>query len=405
MATKSRKRRSGKLKRPVRTKKGGKRRCRKTKRKSKSRKSRKKIKSYKMDYQGPRGFSPPGMTLTKIKSYMDNLQDRDAFCDTVSKKIRLQYERRVQDEVERREQLLIDFKEHLFEEEEEEEEEAEAKAKANEEWLEEWGWEEDVINIVEEFMRNRQYAKYRENSMYKFLILLFIPFYSNATQRKVHDYLNRLVALIDECVKENVFVIELEVRASVLTQFLYKSYEPPRNSNWLIASMLNESFFAEAMRLRDSRHFYINGAVPKSGDVFQITPNGDQIISYELKRTLHYNAKDKFYELIRTNEKYGKPLVNELVSVELGGTDRPYNNNIGDTPTIIYKIYEIFNYRLKKYPTRTIRMTIPSYEFLYPLITIALERPFFYNEFIIVFLKNSSFSQYRSFFDKGRKYK
>ena len=65
---------------------------------------------------------------------------------------------------------------------------------------------------------------------------------------------------------------------------------------------------------------------------------------------------------------------------------------------IIYKIYEIFNDELGRYPTRRMRVTIPSYKFLYPLITIALERPFFYTE--VMYLYIPSFSQYRSFFDK-----
>ena len=62
MTTKRRKRRKsckhGKLKRPVPTKKGGKRRCKKNTRRSRKRKSKRK---YKMYFQGPGDDCPPGM--------------------------------------------------------------------------------------------------------------------------------------------------------------------------------------------------------------------------------------------------------------------------------------------------------------------------------------------------------
>ena len=343
MASKRMKRRTrrsckyGKLKRPVRTKKRGKRRCRKSKRRKSRRKNKRK--SYKMDYQGPRGLAqvvvvdekttirPEDIRLTKIKSYMDNLPNRDTFCDTVSRKIEQQYAQRAQRS-------------------------------------------RNGINIVNLFMT--KYERYSKDSMYRFLILLFIPFESSAKLAKTHDYLTRLVALIDECVKENVLVIELEVRASVLTQFLYDPITPPNNE--FIASMLNESFFAEAMRQSDSKHFYINGAVPKSADVFKISLDGTRVISYELKRTLHNNAIKKFKALERTNDNYGRPLVDELVSVELSGADNPFD--FSDTPTIKYKI---FNHAIKEIHTQ-ISVKIPSYEFLFPIIKIAMEKPYLTTE-------------------------
>ena len=82
MATKRRKYRrrsckNGKLKRPVRTKKGGKRRCKKSRRRS----SRKR--KYKMDYQGPLGGCPPGM-VEDIKNcgYVTPCKDQNGICKT-----------------------------------------------------------------------------------------------------------------------------------------------------------------------------------------------------------------------------------------------------------------------------------------------------------------------------------
>ena len=79
MATKRRKRRKsckhGKLKRPVRTKKGAKRRCKKNTRKSRKRK-------YKMDFQGS-GDCPPGM-IEDIQtcSIYTPCKDQNGICKT-----------------------------------------------------------------------------------------------------------------------------------------------------------------------------------------------------------------------------------------------------------------------------------------------------------------------------------
>jgi len=82
MATKRMKRRTrrrsckhGKLKRPVRTKKGGRRRCKKSKKRSR--------RKFRMDYQGPRGGCPPGM-VEDIKNcgYDTPCKDQNGICKT-----------------------------------------------------------------------------------------------------------------------------------------------------------------------------------------------------------------------------------------------------------------------------------------------------------------------------------